>query len=69
MFVLPLSNTRQKRQCSMSQNPTATRPPQRVICYFDGFNLYYGLKESGLRKFLWLDIETLANSLFYPARS
>ena len=30
-------------------------PRGRVIAYIDGFNLYYGLKESDWRRYLWLD--------------
>src|ERR1700694_3271665 len=35
----------------------------RVIAYIDGFNLYYGIKESDWRRYLWLDLPTLAKSL------
>ena len=35
----------------------------RVIVYVDGFNLYYGLKDSGLRRYYWLDIKKLAENL------
>jgi len=35
----------------------------KVIAYIDGFNLYYGLKESDWRRYLWLDLPALANSL------
>lgn len=36
---------------------------KRVIFYIDGFNLYYGLKESRLRRYYWLNIETLAHTI------
>jgi hypothetical protein len=36
---------------------------KRVIVYVDGFNLYYGLKAAFGRRFLWLDLEQLAQSL------
>ena len=38
----------------------------RVIVYVDGFNLYYGLKDSGLRRYYWLDIQKLAKNLLKP---
>jgi uncharacterized LabA/DUF88 family protein len=44
----------------MSRSSTG---PKRVIVYVDGFNLYYGLKEAFGRRFLWLDLEQLAQSL------
>ena len=34
----------------------------RVIVYVDGFNLYYGLKDSGFREYYWLDIQKLAST-------
>src|SRR5579872_316569 len=42
------------------------KPRRRVIAYIDGFNLYYGLKESDWRRFLWLDLVALAQSLILP---
>ncbi|MEV0613171.1 NYN domain-containing protein [Nonomuraea sp. NPDC050404] len=33
---------------------------ERVGVYIDGFNLYYGLRELGGRRFLWLDLRTMA---------
>lgn len=35
----------------------------RVAAYIDGFNLYHGLKDHSGRKFLWLNVEALAQSL------
>jgi uncharacterized LabA/DUF88 family protein len=34
-----------------------------VIVYVDGFNLYYGLKSSSLRRFYWLDLALLCERL------
>ncbi len=39
---------------------------RRVIAYIDGFNLYFGLRESGLRRCYWLNIQALAESLLRP---
>lgn len=34
-----------------------------VAVYIDGFNLYNGLKDKHGRKYLWLDLESLARRL------
>jgi hypothetical protein len=39
---------------------------KRVITYIDGFNLYYGLKEKGWKRYYWLDIRKLSESLLKP---
>jgi len=39
---------------------------KRVITYIDGFNLYYGLKEKGWKRYYWLDIQKLSESLIKP---
>jgi hypothetical protein len=36
---------------------------ERVIVYVDGFNLYFGLKSKGWRRYYWLDLCRLAESL------
>lgn len=36
---------------------------KRVISYIDGFNLYFGLRDSEWRQYLWLDLTTLGKSL------
>lgn len=36
---------------------------KRTICYIDGFNLYYGLKESGWRNLYWLNVREMAARL------
>lgn len=38
-------------------------PPKRVIAYIDGFNLYFGLKTAGWRRYYWLDVHGMAKSL------
>jgi hypothetical protein len=35
---------------------------QRVIAYIDGFNLYYGLKDKGWRRYYWLNLNSLSTS-------
>jgi uncharacterized LabA/DUF88 family protein len=39
---------------------------ERVIAYNDGFNLYFGLIESGLDYCKWLDLKKLATRLLKP---
>lgn len=36
---------------------------ERVIVYIDGFNLYYSLKDAGLKKLYWLDVVKFSQSL------
>jgi hypothetical protein len=44
---------------------SATRSAERVAAYIDGFNLYFGIREHG-RRYLWLDLEGLLQSLLKP---
>ena len=39
---------------------------QKVITYIDGFNLYYGLREKGWRKYYWLNLSDLSRNLLKP---
>lgn len=39
-----------------------------MICYVDGFNLYFGLRTAGLKSLLWLDLQALAQSLLVPGQ-
>ena len=36
---------------------------QRVAVYIDGFNLYYGLRSKGWRRYYWLDLRRLSENL------
>lgn len=38
----------------------------RVAAYVDGFNLYFGLKDAGFKRYYWLDVAALADSLLKP---
>jgi len=42
--------------------------PSRVIAYIDGFNLYYGLRDSGFRRYYWLDLLALVRNLLRPGQ-
>ena len=48
-----------------SEARTADR---RVMVYVDGFNLYYGLRTKGWRRFYWLDIGALSENLLRPGQ-
>jgi len=39
---------------------------KRVIVYIDGFNLYYGMKARGWKRYYWLDVKRLAENLLKP---
>ena len=36
---------------------------ERVVAYIDGFNLYFGLKSKGWRRYYWLDLQKLVQNL------
>ncbi|MBA7646835.1 hypothetical protein ES703_54601 [subsurface metagenome] len=36
---------------------------EKVIAYVDGFNLYFGLRDKGWRRYYWLDIKLLCQNL------
>jgi len=40
----------------------------RVIAYIDGFNLYFGLKSKGWKRYYWLDLSELCLRLLKPKR-
>jgi uncharacterized LabA/DUF88 family protein len=41
----------------------------RVMAYVDGFNLYFGLRSKGWRKYYWLDLFALATALLKPGQT
>lgn len=41
---------------------------ERVIAYIDGFNLYFGLKSKGWRRYFWLNPQSLVENLLKPAQ-
>jgi uncharacterized LabA/DUF88 family protein len=41
---------------------------ERVITYIDGFNLYFGIRSRGWRRYYWLDLHGLAQSLLKPGQ-
>ena len=36
---------------------------ERVIAYIDGFNLYFGLRSKGWKRFYWLNLQKVAQNL------
>ena len=49
--------------------PPPERASVRVAVYVDGFNLFYGLRSKGWRRYYWLDVYRLANNLLRPGQS
>ncbi len=41
---------------------------QRVSVYVDGFNLYYGLRDRGWRRYYWLNLNLMAERLLRPGQ-
>lgn len=41
---------------------------QRVIAYIDGFNLFFGLRDKGWRRYYWLNPAALAGNLLKPGQ-
>ncbi len=41
----------------------------RVGVYIDGFNLFYGLRDKGWRRYYWLDVLSLAGRLLRPGQT
>jgi len=39
---------------------------ERVVAYIDGYNLYYGLRSKGWKRFYWLNIQALASQFLKP---
>ena len=39
---------------------------RKLIAYIDGFNLYYGLKSKGWKRYYWLDLQKLIQNLRKP---
>ena len=42
---------------------------QRVFVYIDGFNLYFGLKSKGWKRYYWLNVRRLAENLLKPSQN
>jgi len=42
---------------------------ERVVCYVDGFNLYFGLRESQFQRYYWLNLFVLAGHLLRRAQT
>ena len=43
-----------------------TAPVENVAAYIDGFNLFYGLRDKGWRRYYWLDLSQLIGRLLRP---
>lgn len=51
---------------SQVKKAPAHAAPARVIAYIDGFNLYFGMKSKGWKRYYWLDLVALCRSLMKP---
>lgn len=40
----------------------------RIATYIDGFNLYFGLKAAGYKRYYWLDLQALSSALLKPGQ-
>ena len=45
---------------------SVTAVVQNVAAYIDGFNLFYGLRSRGWRRYYWLDLDSLVKKLLRP---
>lgn len=61
----------QAASASKVSGPRIPGSPQsvRVVAYVDGFNLYFGIRDSGLKRCLWLDLPQLASNLLKPGQA
>lgn len=50
----------------MSEQPYHQK---RVLVYVDGFNLYFGMKDSGWQRYYWLNVEELSRAILPPDTS
>jgi uncharacterized LabA/DUF88 family protein len=41
---------------------------ERTIAYIDGFNLYFGLKSKGWRRYYWLNLQKLVQNMLKPGQ-
>lgn len=49
-------------------NPNFSSKKERVTVYIDGFNLYFGIVESGYTQCKWLNLYSLSKSLLKPSQ-
>ena len=49
-----------------TQAPSETARTERIGFYIDGYNVYYGLRQKGFRRYYWLDYRALANAFVHP---
>ena len=42
---------------------------ERVVAYVDGFNLYFGLRSKGWKRYYWLNIRALVQNLLKPGQA
>jgi uncharacterized LabA/DUF88 family protein len=42
---------------------------EKVIAYIDGYNLYYGLRDQGWKRFYWLNLQKLSEQFLKPTQT
>jgi len=42
---------------------------EKVIAYIDGYNLYYGLRAQGWKRFYWLNLQKLSEQFLRPSQT
>lgn len=65
------ADTNSKPQDLQAESQSSCGPPkaERVIAYIDGFNLFFGLKSKGWKRYYWLDLGALCASLLKPGQT
>ena len=73
---LPKKYRRRQPEGQVSRIESIRRPAEfmnnpaiRVAAYIDGFNLFFGLKSKGWRRYYWYDPRLLAENLLRPGQS
>ncbi|MEJ0037929.1 MAG: NYN domain-containing protein [Gammaproteobacteria bacterium] len=59
---------RARPTCQGERADTQGARVSRVTVYVDGFNLYFGLRSKGWRKYYWLDLVRLSQALLKPGQ-
>lgn len=61
--------TRNRYLCQGELGLSGATPMSRVVAYVDGFNLYFGLRSKGWKKYYWLDLCALATTPLRPGQT
>lgn len=67
--AIPGGATENTTAAPASSQEKNSQKRERVIAYIDGFNLYFGMKSKGWRRYYWLDLKALCQSLLRPGQT